>query len=56
MLPIRDPATGAMRPTQPFIAVLGDSNDAYADATWTQTLPDWICSPVRMLDRTRTSA
>ncbi|QCG94852.1 transposase [Azospirillum sp. TSA2s] len=41
-LPIRDPATGAVRPAQLFIAVLGASNYTYAEATWTQTLPDWI--------------
>ena len=31
-----------------FIAVLGASNFTYADATWTQTLPDWIGAHVRM--------
>jgi transposase len=37
---IRDPATGAVRPAQLFIAALGASNYTYAEATWTQTLPD----------------
>lgn len=49
-LPIRDPVTGAVRPAQLFIAVLGASNYTYAEATWTQTLPDWIGSHVRMLE------
>ncbi|WP_188092615.1 IS21 family transposase [Azospirillum sp. B21] len=49
-LPIRDPVTGAIRPAQLFIAVLGASNCTYAEATWTQTLPDWIGAHVRMLE------
>jgi transposase len=32
------------REAQIFIAVLGASNYTYAEATWTQTLPDWIVS------------
>src|SRR5665647_199984 len=31
-----------------FVAVLGASNYTYAEATWTQTLPDWIEAHVRM--------
>ena len=31
-----------------FIAVLGASNLTYADASWTQSLPDWIGAHVRM--------
>ncbi|KAA0570065.1 transposase [Azospirillum sp. Sh1] len=49
-LPIRDPATGAVRSAQLFIAVLGASNYTYAEATWTQTLPDWIGAHVRMFE------
>ena len=30
-----------------FIAVLGASNYTYAEATWSQSLPDWIGSHVR---------
>ena len=30
-----------------FIAVLGASNYTYVEATWTQSLPDWIGSCVR---------
>jgi transposase len=41
--------TGEMREAQIFVAVLGASSYAYAEATWTQTLPDWIGSHVRAL-------
>ena len=34
--------TGEVAPAQIFVAVLGASNYTYAEATWTQTLPDWI--------------
>lgn len=37
-----DPATGAARPVELFIAVLGASHMTYAEASWSQTLPDWI--------------
>ena len=37
-----DPATGEIRDAQIFVAVLGASNYTYAEARWTQTLPDWI--------------
>jgi transposase len=30
------------------VAVLGASSCTYAEATWTQTLPDWIGAHVRM--------
>jgi transposase len=33
-----------------FVAVLGASNYTYAEASWTQTLPDWIGSHVRALE------
>jgi transposase len=42
-----DPATGEIHEAQIFIAVLGASNYTYAEATWTQSLPDWIGSHVR---------
>ena len=29
---------------------LGASNYTYAEATWTQTLPDWIASHVRVFE------
>jgi transposase len=42
--------TGELRPAQIFVAVLGASNYTYAEATWTQTLPDWIGSHVRAFE------
>ena len=48
-LDVIDGLTGEIRPAQIFIGVLGASNYTYADATWTQKLPDWIASHTRML-------
>ena len=42
--------TGELREAQIFVAVLGASNYTYAEATWTQTLPDWIASHVRAFE------
>ena len=42
-----DGPTGEVRATQIFVAVLGASNYTYAEATFTQSLPDWIGSHVR---------
>jgi transposase len=39
--------TGEFREAQIFIAVLGASNYTYAEATWSQSLPDWIGSHQR---------
>jgi transposase len=47
-VPIADPATGEIHQAEIFVAVLGASNLTYAEATWTQTLPDWIGAHVRM--------
>ena len=47
-LAIVDPTTGEIREAEIFIAVLGASNYTYAEATWTQALPDWIGAHVRM--------
>ena len=44
---IVDPATGEVRPCQLFVAALGASSLTYAEATFTQTLPDWIGSHTR---------
>jgi transposase len=46
-LDVVDPKTGEVREAQLFVAVLGASNYTFAEATWTQTLPDWIGSHVR---------
>lgn len=42
-----DGRTGEVRPAQVFVAVLGASNYTYAEATWSQGLPDWIASHQR---------
>jgi len=39
---IIDAATGEVRQAQIFVAALGASNFTYAEARWTQALPDWI--------------
>ena len=39
--------TGEIRQAQIFVAVLGASNYTYAEATWSQSLPDWLGSHVR---------
>ena len=49
-LPIVDPVTGEIRQAQIFVAVLGASSLTYAEAVWTQTLPDWIGAHVRLFD------
>ncbi len=44
---IVDRDSGEVRDAQIFAAVLGASNYTFAEATWSQTLPDWIGSHVR---------
>ncbi len=44
-----DGRTGEIRAAQIFVAAMGASNYTYAEATWTQTLPDWIGAQVRAL-------
>ena len=46
---VADPETGAARPAQVFVAVMGASNYTYAEATWSQRLADWIGSHVRAM-------
>jgi len=46
-LPVVNPDTGETREAQVFVAVLGVSSYTYAEATWSQSLPDWIGSHVR---------
>lgn len=43
-----DPATGEIREAEIFVGVLGASNLTYAEATWTQSLPDFTGAHVRM--------
>lgn len=45
-----DRATGEVREAQVFIAALGASSYTFAEATWSQTLPDWLGSHVRALE------
>lgn len=49
-VPVIDRTTGETREAQIFVAALGASNYTYAEATWTQQLPDWIGSHVRALN------
>ena len=42
-----DGRTGEIRQAQVFVAVMGASSYTYSEASWTQTLPDWIGSHVR---------
>jgi transposase len=42
-----DGRTGEVRKAQIFVAVLGASNYTFAEATWSQGLPDWIASHQR---------
>jgi transposase len=48
-VPIICASTGEVRQAQVFVAVLGASNYTYAEATLSQSLPDWLGSHVRML-------
>jgi len=42
-----DGRTGEIIPVQIFVAVLGASSFTYAEAVWSQKLPDWIAAHVR---------
>ncbi|MDP6951909.1 MAG: IS21 family transposase, partial [Alphaproteobacteria bacterium] len=46
-MPVIDRITGKVRQAQIFVAVLGASNSTYAEATWTQSLPDWVGAHTR---------
>jgi transposase len=45
-----DRSTGEVREAQIFVATLGASNYTYAEATWTQGLPDWCASHMRTFE------
>lgn len=47
---IVDRATRQVRYAQIFVGVLGASSYIYAEAHWSQTLPDWIAAHVRMFE------
>ena len=44
-----DGLSGEVRRAEVFVAVLGASSYIHAEATWTQSLPDWIAAHVNML-------
>jgi len=48
--PIIDPMTGEVHEAHLFVAVLGASSYTYAEARWSETLPDWIGAHVNALD------
>jgi transposase len=49
-LPLINASTGEIHSAQVFVGVLGASNFTYAEATLTQSLPDWLGSHVRMFE------
>ena len=49
-IPIINASTGEIRGAQVFVGVLGASNYTFAEATHTQSLPDWLGSHVRMFE------
>lgn len=49
-VPVIDRLTGEVRAAQVFVAVLGCSNYTFAEATFSQTLADWLNSHVRALE------
>src|SRR5664279_2845024 len=53
-MPVFDPTTGEEHCARIFVAALGASNYTYAEARWTETLPDWIGAHERICgDRRR---
>jgi len=49
-LEIVDPRSGEIRTAQIFVAVLGASNYTFAEATWSQSLSDWLGSHRRCFE------
>lgn len=47
---IPNPETGEIRKAQIFVGILGASNYTYAEAHWSQQLPDWIAAHTRMFE------
>ncbi len=47
---IHNNETGEIKDAQIFVAALGASSFIYTEATWTQTLPDWIGSHVHAFE------
>lgn len=49
-MPVIDPGTGAIRSAQVFVATLGHSGYTFVEATWSQTVADWLGSHRRALE------
>jgi transposase len=49
-VPIIDAMTGEVHDVHLFVAVLGASSYSYAEARWSETLPDWIGAHVNAFD------
>ncbi len=49
-VPVIDPSTGEIRQAQIFVAVLGASSYTYCEATWSQSLGDFLGAHVRALN------
>ena len=49
-IPILNLQTGETRTAQIFVGILGASNYIYAEAHWSQKLPNWIAAHVRMFE------
>jgi len=47
-VPIVDPKTGVVQDASIFVGVLGASNYTYCEAAWSQSLPSWLRSHIRM--------
>ncbi|MGE4319547.1 MAG: IS21 family transposase [Deferribacterales bacterium] len=47
---IYDKSTNTYRTAQIFVGVMGASNYTYAEATWSQKIPDWIKAHVNMFE------
>lgn len=45
-----DAGSGEIRQAEIFVAVMGASKFTYAEATWTQRLPDWVGAHIRCLE------
>jgi transposase len=49
-IPVHDGGGAEPRQAAVFVAVLGASSYTYAEATWTQSLPDWIGAHIRTFE------
>jgi len=49
-IPIHDRQTGTVHEAAVFVAALGFSSYTFAEASWSQELPCWICSHIRAFE------